>query len=426
MKVALRLARRGVGCTSPNPMVGAVLVKHGRIIGRGWHHRAGEPHAEIEALRDAERKGHNTKGAILFVTLEPCCTRGRTPACTDAIIKAGIRKVVAGATDPNPKHCGRGFRVLKRAGIDVETGVLEKKCLDLNEAFNHWVVHHTPFVTVKAAMTLDGKIATVNGQSKWITGPEARAWGMKLRAQFDAILVGINTILADDPLLTFRSGAQPDRPSFQPEPVPDSAPLSFPLSQPLSSSGHGSERGRDKGFDKGPDKGFNEGSLAAFGDKLQGPAARPDLRRIILDTHARTPLTARVVVDDPHALTTIVVGKNAPGTRVNQLARHVRVLTAPTCNSMIDLRWLLKALGAENVTSLLVEGGGEVNASFLFGGFAHRVTFFYAPKILGGRFSRRAVAGDGAKALNETIRLQDVQWCTLGLDRLLTARCSPP
>ena len=187
-------------------MVGAVLVKGGKIIGRGWHRRAGLPHAEIEALRDAQKRGHNPKGATLYVTLEPCCTHGRTPPCTDAIIAAGIKKVVVGATDPNPKTCrAKAFKILRRAGIEVVHGILADECAKLNEAFNHWIVHRTPFVTVKAAMTLDGKIATASGESKWITGEKARAHGMKLRQGSDAILVGINTILADDPSLTVRS-----------------------------------------------------------------------------------------------------------------------------------------------------------------------------------------------------------------------------
>ena len=204
MRRALRLARQGYGTTSPNPMVGAVLVKGGRIIGRGWHRRAGAPHAEIEALRDAQKRGHKAKGATLYVTLEPCCTQGRTPPCTDAIVAAGIRRVVVGAVDPNPRHRGRAFKILRRAGTAVTQGVMAEECARLNEAFNHWIVHRTPFVTVKAGMTLDGKIATAAGESRWITGEKARAYGMKLRQGADAILVGINTVLADDPSLTVR------------------------------------------------------------------------------------------------------------------------------------------------------------------------------------------------------------------------------
>jgi diaminohydroxyphosphoribosylaminopyrimidine deaminase/5-amino-6-(5-phosphoribosylamino)uracil reductase len=367
MRLALRLARRGYGATSPNPMVGAVLVKGGNIIGRGWHRRAGLPHAEIEALRDAQKRGHNPRGATLYVTLEPCCTHGRTPPCTDAIIAAGIKKVVVGATDPNPKHAGKAFKILRRAGIEVVHGILADECTRLNEVFNHWIVHRTPFIMVKAAMTLDGKIATASGESKWITGEKSRAFGMKLRQGADAILVGINTILADNPSLTVRGS----------------------------------------------------------GFRVQGSK----LRRIVLDSLARTPLNAKVVSDEHAGLTTIVVSKNAPKGRVAALSKKANVLVAPiqksqiaNRKSQIDLRWLLKKLGAENVTNLLVEGGGEVNASFLLGGFANQVAFFYAPKILGGRDSRKAVAGDGAKSLSEIVQLREVEWRRLGEDLLLAAK----
>lgn len=389
MRLALRLARRGVGTTSPNPTVGAVLVKHGKIIGRGRTAPPGGPHAEIAALRDAQQHGHNPRGATLYVTLEPCCTHGRTPPCTDAIIAAGIKRVGVGAVDPNPKHAGRGFKILRRAGIavtwwgeatDEPPGsrgrsphrIIAAECAKLNEAFNHWIVHRTPFVTVKAAMTLDGKIATASGESKWITGEPARAYGMKLRQGSDAILVGINTILADDPSLTVR--------------------------------------GQESG--------------------VRGQEKR--LRRIVLDSLARTPLNGKVVSDEWAALTTIVVGKAAPRKRVAALAKRVRVVVAPLAGSktrkakpQINLRWLLQRLGAENVTSLLVEGGGEVNASFLFGGLAHRVALFYAPKILGGRDSRKAVAGEGATSLNEIIRLSDIKWRKLGEDLLMVANAEP-
>jgi diaminohydroxyphosphoribosylaminopyrimidine deaminase / 5-amino-6-(5-phosphoribosylamino)uracil reductase len=358
MRLALRLARRGCGATSPNPMVGAVLVKGGKIIGRGWHRRAGLPHAEIEALRDAQKRGRNPRGATLCVTLEPCCTHGRTPPCTDAIIAAGIKRVVIGATDPNPKHSGNAFKILRRSVVGVVHGILNDECVKLNEAFNHWVVHRIPFVTVKAAMTLDGKIATASGESKWISGEKARAHGMKLRRCSDAILVGINTILADNPSLTIRGS----------------------------------------------------------GFRIQGSK----LRRIILDSMARTPLTAKVVNDEFAALTTIVVSKAAPQKRAAALAKKAKVLIAPAKKSQIDLRWLLKKLGAENVAGLLVEGGGEVNASFLIGGFAQRAAFFYAPKILGGRDSRKAVAGDGVNSLSEVIHLRKIEWKRIGPDLMMT------
>ena len=370
MRLALRLAVRGYGQTSPNPMVGAVLVKRGEVIGRGWHHRAGEPHAEIEALQDAERHGHSTRGATLYVTLEPCCTHGRTPPCTQAIIQAGLRCVVAAATDPNPAHAGRGYAILRRAGIRVTTGLLEEEASRLNEAFNHWIVHRTPFVTVKAAMTLDGKIATARGESQWITGAKARAYGMKLRQGADAVLVGVNTVLADDPSLTARG-------------------------QRAEGRGKRTEgRGQD-------------------GKRL---------RRIVLDSLARTPLKATVVSDAWAELTTVFVTAKAPRRRVAALERRAKVVVAPAVRGRVDLRWVLKRLGTEGVTNLLVEGGGEVNASFLLHGLAQRVAFFYAPKILGGRTALKGVAGDGVRHLRDKKMLKEVEWKRLGTDLLLTAR----
>ena len=364
MRRALRLAARAYGDTSPNPLVGALLMKRGEIIGQGWHHGAGRPHAEIEALRDAAEHGHSARGATLYVTLEPCSTHGRTPPCTEAIITAGIKRVVVAATDPNPQHAGRGFKLLRDAGVEVVTGIRAEEATRLNESFNHWIVHRTPFVLVKAAMTLDGKIATRTGASKWITGAESRAFAMKLRRGVDAILVGVNTVLADNPALSVRKV-----------------------------SGHG----------------FRVSGL------------RPPLR-IVLDSQARTPLTAHLVTDALTPRTIIVVTKTAPARRVAALGKRVRVEVAPVRDGGVDLRWLLKKLGAENVTSLLVEGGGEVNASFLLGGLAQRVAFFYAPKIIGGRDARKGVAGAGISDLQDALQLSEVGYRFLGADLLLTAR----
>ena len=242
-------------------------------------------------------------------------------------------------------------------------GILAAEATRLNEAFTHWVVHRTPFVTVKAAMTLDGKIAAAGGESKWITAEKARAYGMKLRQGADAILTGVNTILADDPQLTIRN--------------------------------------------------------------LRGGAvtSKPKpLRRIVLDSRGRTPGNARVVVDECASLTTLVVTKLAPRKYVESLSRSVNVWVAPLRKGRIDLAWVLRKLGAENVTSLLVEGGGQVNASFLLEEWAHRIAFFYAPKILGGADAVRAVAGPGLLTPQEWLRLRDVEWRWLGEDLLLSAR----
>jgi diaminohydroxyphosphoribosylaminopyrimidine deaminase / 5-amino-6-(5-phosphoribosylamino)uracil reductase len=360
MRLALRLARRGYGRTSPNPMVGAVLVREGVIIGQGWHHQAGQAHAEIEALCDAQKRapsGGGAHGATLYVTLEPCSTHGRTPPCTGAIIAAGVRRVVAAASDPNPAHDGRGFAILQRAGIEVSAGLLAGEAAELNAAFNHWIVHRTPLVTVKAGMSLDGKIATVTGESRWITGEKARALGMKLRAGADAILVGVKTVLADDPGLTVR--------------------------------------------------------LPGFAQKRW--------RRIILDPRARTPLTAKVVSDSHAASTIVVVTKAAPSRRAAALGRRVRVLCAPSRADGIDLKWLLRKLGQEDVTLLLVEGGGETNAAFFSAGLAGRVAFFYAPLVLGGRSAPKSVAGEGVTRLSQAPVLRDARWRRLGHDLVFTA-----
>jgi len=358
MRLALELARRGRGRTSPNPMVGAVLVRGQRELGRGWHRGAGLAHAEIEALRDATRRGHRPRGSTLYVTLEPCSTQGRTPPCTVALMAAGIRRVMVGTTDPNPAHQGRGLRQLRRAGLEVEVvrGPLTEACTQLNEAFNHWIVQGTPWVVLKSAMTLDGRIADAAGRSQWITGSAARSHTHRLRACADAILVGIHTILADDPALTVR-----------------------------------------------------------------GCRAGKPLRRIILDSQARTPPDAQVVKDAHRSCTTLVVSARAPKSRVHELSRHARIWTAPIRDGRIDLAWVLRALGAEQVVSLLVEGGGEVNASFLQQRLVHRVALFYAPKILGDRNARSAVGGIGARDWSGVLRLREVRRRRLGSELLLTA-----
>jgi diaminohydroxyphosphoribosylaminopyrimidine deaminase / 5-amino-6-(5-phosphoribosylamino)uracil reductase len=295
--------------------------------------------------------------------LEPCCTEGRTPPCTETIISSGIRRVIAGTTDPNHKHAGRGFTLLRAVGVEVREGVLSGAATRLNETFNHWITKRTPFVTVKAAMSMDGKIATVAGESKWITGERARTHAMRLRHGADAVLVGVNTILADNPSLTFRP-------------------------QPKAGRSIKSQR----------------------------------LWRIVLDSDARTPLTANVVADQHSILTTIVVTERAPRRRIEALAKVVSICIAPLHNDKLDLNWLLEWLGNENVVSVLVEGGGEVNASFLMRRLAHRAAFYYAPRILGGQNARKAVAGEGVARLDEAFKLKEVEWRRFGPDFFMTGR----
>lgn len=373
MKRALLLARRGVGLVSPNPTVGAVLAKNGEILGQGWHRGPGKPHAEIEAIRSALERGHSLRQSTLYVTLEPCSTAGRTPPCTDAILQHQIGRVVAAAEDPNPKHAGRAFAILREAGVCVSQGLFREASEALNSGFAHWIAHRRPLVTIKAAMTLDGKIAAASGESKWITGAEARREGMRMRFRNDAVLVGINTVLADDPSLTVRRGA-----------------------------------------------------------RLEEEHPQKRLRRFVLDSRARTPVDAQLCVDRCAALTTIVVGSQAAQARVARLRKRVAVWQAPSGlgfgepdkgrnGRFPSLKWLLERLGKEGVASLLVEGGGQVNAAFLEGGFAHRIAFFYAPKILGGADSRKSVGGAGQSDPAQFLSLADIQWQRVGEDLLLTA-----
>ena len=363
MRRALELAAKGQGHTSPNPMVGAVLVDaNGQLLGEGWHHRTGEAHAEVNAIADAVARGNSIRGATLYVTLEPCSTTGRTGPCVEAILKAGIARVICAATDPNPAHQGRGLELLRQAGAEVVSGVLSEESRKLNRAFNHWIVKRTPFVTLKSAMSLDGKIATAAGESQWITGEASRRHAMEFRVQVDAILVGVNTVQADDCALTVR--------------------------------------------------------LPGYEWKR--------LRRIVLDSQARTPLTSKIVSDERRSLTTIVVSGNAPVDRVRVLRQNVEVWQLPAdAEGRPRISCLLEKLGSESVTHLLVEGGATVADSFLRQGFVHRIHFYYAPRIIGGQKALSSVSGKGVKHLLETPLIQNPEWMPLGDDFLLMADVAP-
>ena len=356
MQRALTLARKGYGLTSPNPMVGAVITSRGKIVGEGWHHRAGEAHAEINAIAAAKKKKVNFREAVLYVTLEPCSTFGRTPPCVEAITALSFPRVVIAAIDPNPRHAGGGIEILKRAKIKVETGLLAEEAAELNEAFNHWIVTGEPWIVLKAGATLDGKIATRSGESKWITSDEARREAMRMRLGSDAILVGINTVLRDNPSLTLR--AKTKIPSWK------------------------------------------------------------KLRRVVLDREAQVPLDSNLVSDEQNETTTVFISSEAPRRRVEALRKTVQVVEAPLVGGKLDLEWISKFLGAEKITSLLVEGGGETHAQFLQQGLGNRVAFFYAPKILGGRTAPKTVAGND---LEPPLKLENAEWRKLGPDLLLTA-----
>ncbi|NLI13263.1 bifunctional diaminohydroxyphosphoribosylaminopyrimidine deaminase/5-amino-6-(5-phosphoribosylamino)uracil reductase RibD [Pelotomaculum propionicicum] len=352
MKTALELAVRARGRTSPNPMVGAVVVREGKIIGQGYHLKAGTPHAEIHALNEA---GQEAKGATLYVTLEPCCHHGRTGPCTEAVINAGIARVVAAMADPNPLVAGKGLARLREAGIDVTLGVMEKEALRLNEVFIKYITTGSPFVVAKAAMSLDGKIATRSGKSKWITGPAARAFGHRLRDWYDAILVGIGTVLADDPSLTTR---------------------------------------------------------------LPGGGGR-DPVRVILDSRARIPPQARVLTQQSEAPTIIAVTSAAPPERLKTLRESGAVVLVVNEGPRVDLAELLRILGSRGITSVLIEGGAGVHGSAISAGLVDKVAWFIAPKIIGGATAPGPVGGTGADDPAGASALERVRVRRLGPDILL-------
>lgn len=356
MRRALRLA--GKGFAAPNPMVGCVLVRDGRIVGEGYHRFAGQPHAEAEALMAA---GESAAGATAYVTLEPCSHWGRTPPCADALIAAQVARVVSAVDDPNPRVAGSGLRKLREAGIEVTSGVLEQEARMRNEAF--FFFHHTgrPFVTLKSAATLDGKIATRAGDSKWVTGDAARRYAHRLRAQSGAVLVGIGTALADNPQLTARLNPMPPR-------------------QPL---------------------------------------------RIILDSHLRTPpdsSAVRIARESPIGMPLMIVCTEAASAqREHALTSDgVEIVRLPSCGEgRVNLDALMSALGARGVISVLVDGGGAVNAAFVTAGLAQKALFFVAPKIAGGRDAPTAVEGVGVELMSQAIPMKHIAVRRLGMDILI-------
>ena len=355
MRRALELAQRGRGLTSPNPMVGAVLVApSGEVVGEGYHARAGEPHAEVEALRAA---GPRSRGATLYVTLEPCSHHGRTGPCSRAVIDAGVARVVAAVGDPNPLVAGRGFAELRDAGIEVMTGVGARDAERQNRAFLTAMREHRPHVTLKAGMTLDGKIADLHGTSRWITGERARREAHRLRSESDAIVVGIGTVLRDDPELTVRLG--------QPWPR-----------EPL---------------------------------------------RVVLDTQARTPVGARLIRAGQASRALIAVGAEAPESRVRPLAAAgATVVACRTRDGRVDLGALLAELFAREARAVLVEGGGEVHGAFLDAGLVDRVAMFTAPLLIGGRGATPVVGGAG-RELKSAVRLGGFEVTPAGDDLLIEA-----
>lgn len=348
MHLALEIAQFARGQTSPNPMVGAIVVQTQQIVGIGVHLRAGEAHAEVHALEMAQEKA---KGATLYVTLEPCTHFGRTPPCADRVIQSGIKRVVIAALDPNPLVSGRGVQKLKEAGLIVEVGLMGKESEEMNEIFNYFIVHNLPFVTLKMATTLDGKIATITGESKWITSEEARADVHQLRHQVDAILVGINTVIKDNPKLTTR---------------------------------------------------------------LNGEEGKHPIR-IILDSTLRTPLHSEIL-DTCVAATWIFTSKNVTEEQIQPYReKGIRVLQTDS-PSKVSLQHMLQILGENHISSLLIEGGGETNATFLQGNHVNKIITYIAPKLIGGNMAPSAFRGEGFAHLAQAATLKNVSYIPIGND----------
>ena len=342
MKKAMELAKLGWGRTNPNPLVGAVIVKNGEIIAEGYHKALGQAHAEVDAIQNAKQDVH---GGTLYVNLEPCSHYGRTPPCVKAIIEAGISEVAVAMADPNPKVGGRGIKELREAGVRVIEGILENEARKLNEIFIKFITRKRPFVIMKAAMSADGKTATFCGDSKWISGERSREYVHKIRDRVSAVMVGINTVLADNPMLTTR---------------------------------HGEEKGKD-------------------------------CVRIVLDSAGRLPAESNVVnVKSPAGLILATTPKIGEKEEKSLEERGVRVIKTKDSKGSVDLDALMDELYKLEIDSILLEGGGTLNASALDAGIVDKVMLFIAPMIIGGKDAKTPVDGMGIRYVRDAIRLKNV------------------
>lgn len=345
MKRALELAKRGEGFVSPNPLVGAVIVKNDEIIGEGYHECFGEDHAEINTFKN---KIKDIDGSTMYVTLEPCSHYGKTPPCVETIIKSGVIKVIVGTLDSNPLVSGRGIKILESNGIEVITGVLENECKQINEVFFKYIETQLPFVTLKYAMTLDGKIASYTGSSRWISNSLSREYVHELRHKNSAIMVGIGTVLNDDPSLNTR--------------------------------------------------------LDDFKNSL-------DPIRIIVDTNGRIPLDSKVINMESNSKTILATTDSIENDKLKALeSKNVSIIICPLKNNQVDLSFLLKALGEQNIDSILLEGGSELNFNMLKEHLVDKVITFIAPKIIGGKDSKTPVGGVGIELMKDAIDIYNVKY----------------
>ena len=350
---AIQLAKKGEGWTNPNPMVGAVIVKDGRIIGEGYHKKCGELHAERNAIASLTE---SAEGATIYVTLEPCCHYGKTPPCTEAIIEQKIKKVVIGSRDPNPKVAGKGAQILRESGITVVQDFMREECDCLNPVFFHYITTKTPYVVMKYAMTLDGKIATYTGASRWVTGEAARAHVHRMRNRYHAIMVGVGTVLADDPMLTCRLGKT--------------------------------------------ENGVN-------------PV------RIICDTVLRTPLESQIVRTAKEVPTIIASCNRQEAMHMPYVEAGCQILVTPEKDGQVDLWDLMRQLGEQEIDSVILEGGGTLNWSALQAGLVQKVQAYVAPKLFGGATAKTPVEGQGFLKPAEAVTLSRTKVTALGSDWLI-------
>jgi diaminohydroxyphosphoribosylaminopyrimidine deaminase / 5-amino-6-(5-phosphoribosylamino)uracil reductase len=343
MARAIEIAARGIGTTSPNPRVGAVIVKGGKIIAEGWHKRPGGDHAEVAALK---KIGYRAGGATMYVSLEPCSTHGRTPPCTEAIIKSRIKRVVVAMSDPNPAHRGRGLRILRADGIETNCGILRKEAAEINRGFVKFHTNGFPWVIAKAAMSFDGKMATVTGDSKWITNKKARNYAHQMRHESDAVVVGLNTALLDDPELTVRH-------------------VKCPKKHPL---------------------------------------------RVVVDPMAEISLNAKMLNPELAEGTLVAISSQAPEKKIEKIERKgAGVLICRGGINKINLGDMLKKLARQGVLYVMIEGGGSILSSAFDAGLVDEVAFFYAPILIGGKAAPTPFGGKGAGKISEALRLDGTE-----------------
>ena len=356
MHKAYELAKKGVGRVNPNPLVGAVIVKDDKIIGEGYHEFFGGPHAEVNAFLSAKE---SVEGATMYVTLEPCSHYGKTPPCAEAIVKNKIGKVVIGMLDPNPLVAGRGVKILEENGIEVDFGYLCEELTELNKSFLKYIQSKTPYVVMKTAMTLDGKIASRTGDSRWVSNEKSRIKVHELRNELAGIMVGVNTVIADDPMLTTRL---------------------------------------ENGEGKNP-------------------------VRIVVDSTARIPLGAKILNSSDQAKTIIAVTNQADSKKIEQIeAKGNQVVAVKSSNEKIDLEDLMVKLGELSIDGVLLEGGASLNYSALKAGIVDEVVSFVAPKIIGGAEAKSPVGGEGIELMKDAIELDDIKLQQLGNDLMLTGK----